>query len=261
MSKKSATVALALFLFGLTALGVGWVLSRSHYFQTSTVQFEPELERSLSPLMKERIYARLRTYLGKNIFSLRLEEIAVSIRDIGYFENIRVRRIPPNALRVDLDLRKSVLQVVRRGSLVGIDPKCEAIGLLDTPLDLPVFVFSGELAKVPSAVCAFASQMIHDDDVASFHWSETTGLSLYFLEDTHRNHHSQLIVHLGFEQFEHRLMLADKTLALLGDQAPLISEIDAVYPRSTVVRLKNSTSGLNLNKLVRRENGTRGFVR
>jgi len=241
--------ALALVLV-VTAVGLGWVLTRNSLFLLSEIVVEKG-NSEMDTVVREKLVR----FYGQRLTRLSLREAERSLLEIPEISRVVLHKRWPSTLLVSVQLRKAVLAKFDQARLMLYDSeakpiapylKAEPLPLLKGPIPRAVF----------EELCEFLGELPRLDQLQQIEWSRQAGLVLTRSD-------KEFVTELGFSDFTrafHRAREAERVLEL-NDLLGSVERLDASYRSRAVARLKSSPSEmlqnpkseLNLKELVHRE--------
>jgi len=259
-------IKLASFLaFAIMLSLMGFLYSRENLFRLSTVE-----TINGSPELREQIETKLLPLYGRPLFSLSLAGLESSIVRIPEVESVRIMRIWPDKLVVDVVEKEPVALEFREGKLHFVSHDNSSIGVLDRPISRPLLVgFEGASIDLRREVL----EWLRKEQTSEFQstlemgiWDLTTltllssreGLSLKFSE-------LDLEIEISLSQFSEKWNRVLSSYHALRARNILATKMSIIRPNRVFIyrsrELQKSESGINLKELVRRTRNEKPQVR
>lgn len=230
---------------------VGFLYSREALFRVSKIEItgikgelHTVIEQSLLPLH------------GRPLFSVALEDVQETLFEFPRIQDVRIMRIWPSTLSLEIQERYAVAAEFDDGVLYEVDKFGHSFIELTSAKPLPLLSGFRDNTFLRAELLRWLASEIETDEqafsvkqVSEFRWSQDTGLiaelPIY-----------RLIVYLptrGLKEAWSQLRRSRKTMLAHG-QVPHV--MDAVRPDRVFIyqssRLQKSETGIDLKELVRR---------
>ncbi len=247
--QRKSFFALA-FVLVVTAVGLGWVLTRNSLFLLSEIVVEKG-NSEIDNVVREKLVR----FYGQRLTRLSLREAERSLLEIPEISRVVLHKRWPSTLLVAVQLRKAVLARFVEGHLMLYDSEAKPIAPYLKAEPLPLL--KGNIpADVFEELCEFLGSLPRIDQMQELEWTRQAGLSIARAD-------KDFVTDLGFTDFTRAFNRASEAERVLetNDLLAGVDRLDASYRGRAVARLKSSPSEklqipkseLNLKELVHRE--------
>ncbi len=258
MSRWGALALILFVLAGTSALG-GWLYSRQALFRVKSVDVRVDDET-----LKKSLEESLLAYSGRSMLTLKLGELEGLLLRRSEIRSARIRRVWPNTLILEAELKKPVALEFQGEALWVVDEKGEGVSPLRRASALPLLWGFDKHAHLKAEFLKwYHEELLREaqgdgmlerlDEVL-----QDEGIVLGFRS-------LGLRVQLGQRDWSKRWQSAKAAFVAMQKRGRLALVLDASLDGRVFVyesvELHNSQSGLNLKELVRRTRDAKAEVR